>query len=61
MALAPDYADSGLNEFMKLLITAYSRIPWANDLAVSILTYLFLIHSFPLCANVRLLVWLRLL
>ncbi|KAJ2936022.1 hypothetical protein H1R20_g1072, partial [Candolleomyces eurysporus] len=33
MALAPDYADSGLNEFMKLLITAYSRIPWANDLA----------------------------
>lgn len=44
MALAPDYADSGLNEFMKLLITAYSRIPWGNDLAVSIFAYFFLVH-----------------
>ncbi|KAF6753089.1 Zn-dependent exopeptidase [Ephemerocybe angulata] len=33
MALAPDYIDSSLNEFTKLLITAYASIPWGTDLA----------------------------
>lgn len=34
MALQADYIDEGLNTFLKALITAYSRIPWAMDIAV---------------------------
>ncbi|KAF5383551.1 hypothetical protein D9615_003535 [Tricholomella constricta] len=32
MALQADYIDQGLNTFLKSLITAYSRIPWAMDI-----------------------------
>ncbi|KDR80659.1 hypothetical protein GALMADRAFT_241018 [Galerina marginata CBS 339.88] len=31
MALQADYIDANLNTFLKALITAYSRIPWAMD------------------------------
>ncbi|KXN92417.1 Leucine aminopeptidase 1 [Leucoagaricus sp. SymC.cos] len=32
MALEADYIDSGLNNFLKQLITEYSRIPWTMDI-----------------------------
>ncbi|PPQ78391.1 hypothetical protein CVT25_011614 [Psilocybe cyanescens] len=32
MALQADYIDTNLNTFLKTLITAYSRIPWAMDI-----------------------------
>ena len=35
MALQADFISPELNTFMKALITAYSRIPWAMDKAVS--------------------------
>jgi len=35
MALQADYINASLNTFLKALITAYSRIPWAMDKAVS--------------------------
>jgi len=35
MALQADFIDLELNTFLKALITAYSRIPWAMDKAVS--------------------------
>lgn len=37
MALEADYIDSGLNTFLKQLITDYSRIPWAMDIPVCFL------------------------
>ena len=35
MALEADYVDENLNTFLKSLITAYSRIPWAMDTPVN--------------------------
>ncbi|KAF5362002.1 hypothetical protein D9756_002281 [Leucocoprinus leucothites] len=32
MALEADYIDAGLNNFLKQLITMYSRIPWTMDI-----------------------------
>ncbi|KAG5637291.1 hypothetical protein H0H81_005086 [Sphagnurus paluster] len=36
MALQADYIDEGLNTFLKSLITAYSRIPWAMDKPIGV-------------------------
>lgn len=35
IALQADYIDENLNIFLKSLISAYSTIPWAMDIAVS--------------------------
>lgn len=35
MALQADYISTDLNTFLKALITQYSKIPWAMDIAVS--------------------------
>lgn len=33
LALAPDYIEPSLNDFLKLVINNYSKIPWGTDLA----------------------------
>lgn len=35
MAIQADYVNTDLNNFLKAVITAYSRIPWAMDIPVS--------------------------